>query len=169
MLIGGTATGWICLACGVTENLVGINRGVVHNSLFWLMGVFLSVVFGGVLGFAVLKLISLVVRFPLSPRLSRAALVTLGIVAASVSTIASCLMIDLGPHPEMHFRKGPDVPFPSIVLVICAMAPLLLVKRAAFTADNPESKIVDQGQDAEEGQRKLITTERVADMELPNA
>ena len=103
------------------------------------------------------------VRFPLALRLSSASLVVLGIVAASVSTFASCLTIDLGPHPELPFYKGPDPPFLYFIFAICTIAPFLLVKRATPSMDEPGSKIVVQDQRAEESERTPIRNKEADD------
>jgi hypothetical protein len=155
MLIGGAVTGWICLLLGLGKHLVGMGDMVkdrLHLFGFWSVGVAFSVVIGSLLELGVLKLTSVFVRFPLALRLSSASLVVLGIAAASASTFASCLTIDLGPHPELPFYKGPDPPFPFVILAICTIAPFLFVKRATPSMDEPDSKIVDQDQGAEDGE-----------------
>ena len=150
MLVGGTSTGILCIVMGQGKRLLGLGElvgGHLNLSQEWLFTLTFSVLFGSLLELGILKLLSVIVRFPLTLRLSSASLVVLGIAAASVSTIASCLMIDLSPHPEIPCYKGPEPPFSYFILTNCAVAPFLLVKRASSPMDDYE-----QGQGAEQGE-----------------
>jgi hypothetical protein len=141
MLIGGTVTGILCIVMGQGKRLLGLGElvtGHLNLSKEWLFTLTFSVLFGSLLELGVLKLIWVIVRFPFALRLSSATLVVLGIAVASVSTIASCLTIDLGSHPEIPFYKGPEPPFSYFILTIFAVAPFLLVKRATSPTDDCE-------------------------------
>jgi hypothetical protein len=140
MAVGGAGTGWMCAALGFAENL-----GEGADCFWpWLNLVVLTVVFGSLVEFLVLKRVSLLL--PLSVRLTATPLVACGIVAAFVATIASCMTIDLRKIP---FEKGPSILFPFFLFPIQAIATLLLVKRA--TSQIGES---DHNQDANEAQQE---------------
>jgi hypothetical protein len=142
MFIGGTATGWICLALGFARNLGELSSSLSWYSWFsWLIVVAFSVLIGSVLQRLLLELVSF--QFLLSVRLTPAPLVIWGIVAGSVATIASCLVIDLRGMP---FQKLPSIPFPYLTIAIQSIALFLLVKRVTPLSGEAGSKTNDYGQ-----------------------
>ena len=132
LLIGGELTGCIILCMGMERFLVNLLGA--HPFWTWTFCVLFSTFVGSLLAGAVLALPSCCLPFPLAIRLPFARLVVVGIAAASASTLVSCLTMDLAPHPELPFYKGPQPPFPKYILAVCAIAPLLLVKRGTTEA-----------------------------------
>ncbi len=133
MAIGGAGVGCLCALLGFAENL-GLGADYFWP---WLNLVAISVAFGSLVEFLVLKQVSLLL--PLSVRLTATHLVACGMVAAYVAAIASCMTIDLRKIP---FEKGPSILFPFFLFPIQAIATLLLVKRASPPIDESSQ---DQG------------------------
>jgi hypothetical protein len=144
LFVGGAVTGWVCLALGLEKQLLAMGAGAADRTQFfscWLFDVVFYTLIGLLFEIGVISLISAILPFPLSSRLSPAGIFVLGIAAASACTIASCLTIDLSYH---KFQKGPDPPFPSYIFWVCVIAPLLLVKRSTARADESGASDVDQ-------------------------
>ncbi len=148
LIVGGALTGFvICFGLGEVERLLGgmHTEGVPKNPNQqivlvgeWLCTLLLSVFAASLFELLIVKLITMIAAFPLSPRLKPQGLFIVGTLVACGCTIISCLTIDLGPHPELHPYKGPSPPFPYYVFSVCAIAPLLLLRREELDSDDGE-------------------------------
>jgi len=147
LLLGGTATGLvICFGLGDVERLLGgMHTGAIPKNPTqeialvgeWLATVLLSTLFATLLEVAVVGLIASFAPYPLSPRAQPLGLIIIGALSACGCTIASCLMIDLAPHPELHFYKGPSPPYWGYIIVVCVIAPFLLLRGTAPSPIEP--------------------------------
>jgi hypothetical protein len=142
MITGGALTGFvICFGLCEPVRLLGVT-GISHNLNVlvgaWLFEVLMSVFVATLLELGMVRLISFFSASPLLPRLRSRNLFIVGALAACGCAIASCLTIDLGPHPG-ELWKGPSPPFSGFVIIVCLIAPLLLLKRAALPLSEPEA------------------------------
>jgi hypothetical protein len=140
LIVGSAATGFvICFGLGGAKRLIGSMSEICQNPIVlvgdWLFIVLISVFVASLFELGIVGLITLLAPFPLAPRLHSLGLFIVGAVVASGSTIASCLMIDLGPHPELHFYKGPSPTFEGFVFLVCVIAPFVLLKRDVSRRD----------------------------------
>jgi hypothetical protein len=139
LILGGAATGLVFVGLGGAERLLGEATAIGYQKnralLYEYAGGWFFLLLGSVFVAMLLELIlvglgSLFSRSSLTPRLRPLWLLLVGTVAACVCTVVSWLTIDLRPHPELPFYQGPSLPFFRHLILVCAIAPFVLLKRA---------------------------------------
>jgi hypothetical protein len=133
-IFGGLATGFVVsFVLGEPVRLLGIG-GLLSKTVWvahWLATVLLSVVIATLLECGIVRILGSLAPSRLLPRLRPLGLFVVGGVAACGCTVASCLTIDLGPHPG-ELWKGPSPPFPYYVILVCAIIPFVLLRRTTW-------------------------------------
>jgi hypothetical protein len=147
LIFGGAATGSVLAGLGGAERLVGeqVAIGYQRNPslIFEYSGGWFFLVLGSVFVATLFELVlvglgSYFSPSPLTPRLRPFWLFVVGAVAGCSCTFASWLTIDLRPHPELPFYQGPSPRVCSFLVLVCVIAPFVLLKRAAPSLTGPK-------------------------------